>query len=294
MNQREKIMASAIGVAAVLYGGNWLYQSNYVTPLEERAAEVDRLRENIAKRELDIARFRKANQQLKRWQAQSLPSDAEIARGLYQAWLVGLVGQAGFLTPNVDSSEPITRKDLYTSLRFTARGRGTPEQLTRFLFDFYRADHLHHIESLNLTPVPRSDELDIALSIEALSLPDGERKDTLSTRTSDRLASDRLTDYRVIVERNLFGIGGGGYDAADFAYLTAITEVNGEPEAWFTLRASGELLKLRSGQPFQIGALSGNIAEISDSDVILNCEDERWLVGVGESLMQASTLPPEF
>jgi hypothetical protein len=294
MNRREKILASAIGAVAVLYGGNWLYQANYVAPLNERAADVDRLRENVAKRELDIARFRKANQQLKRWQAQSLPADPEIARGLYQGWLVGLVGNAGFLTPNVDSSEPITRKGLYTSLRFTARGRGTPEQLTRFLFDFYRADHLHHIESLNLTPVPRSDELDIALSIEALSLPEGERKDQLSTRTSERLASDQLADYRVIVDRNLFGIGGGGYDAADFAYLTAITEVNGEPEAWFTLRASGELLKLRNGQPFQIGALAGSIAEISDSDVILNCEDERWLVGVGESLMQASTLPPEF
>jgi hypothetical protein len=294
MNQREKIMATAIGTIAVLYGGNWLYQANYVQPLAERAADVDRLRGEISKRELDMARFRKANQQLKRWQAQSLASNPEIARSLYQAWLVGIVGKAGFITPNVDSSEPVTRKGLYSSLRFSARGRGTPEQLTRFLYDFYRADHLHHIESLSLTPVPKSDELDIALSIEALSLPDGERKDQLSTRVSDRLASNELADYRAIVERNLFGIGGGGMDAADFAYLTAITEVDGQPEAWFTLRASGELLKLRSGQPFKIGALSGSVAEITPSDVVLNCEDERWLVGMGESLMQASTLPPEF
>jgi hypothetical protein len=294
MNQREKMLAGAIGAIAVLYGGNWLYQANYAEPLQARSADLDRLREDISKRELDMARFRKANQQLKRWQAQSLPSDPEIARSLYQAWLVGLVGRSGFITPNVDSSEPVTRKDLYSSLRFTARGRGTPEQLTRFLYEFYRADHLHKIESLNLTPVPRSDELDIALSIEALSLPEGERKDQLTPRVSDRLASDELAEYRVIVERNLFGIGGGAFDAADFAYLTAITEVNGEPEAWFTLRASGELLKLRNGQPFQIGALAGNIVEITDSDVVLNCEDERWLLGVGESLMQASTLPPEF
>ncbi len=171
-----------------------------------------------------MARFRKANQQLKVWQAQSLPSDTEVARSLYQAWLVGLVGSAGFISPNVDSSEPITRKGLYSSLGFSVRGRATLEQLTRFLYDFYRADHLHHIESLNLTPVPRSDELDITLSIEALSLPDATRKDRLSTRASDRLASNRLADYRPVIERNLFGIGGGGLDAADFAYLTAITE----------------------------------------------------------------------
>lgn len=294
MNRREKIMAGTIGTLAVLYGGNWLYQAKYVEPLSERAADVDRLRGEISKRELDMARFRKANQQFKRWQAQSLASNPEIARSLYQAWLVELVGKAGFITPNVDSSEPVTRKGLYSSLRFSARGRGTPEQLTQFLYDFYRADHLHHIESLSLTPVPRSDELDIALSIEALSLPDGERKDRLSTRTSERLASEQLADYRAIVDRNLFGIGGGDLDAADFAYLTAITEVDGQPEAWFTLRASGELLKLRSGQAFKIGALSGNVVEITQSDVVLDCEDERWLVGMGESLIQASTLPPEF
>ncbi len=304
MKKREIILAAGLGAILVLYVGNWLYQANYVDPLEQRRAEVDRLRADIAKRELDMARFRKANERLKRWQAQSLPSDAGRARSLYRTWLVGFfnsaevgpaeVGSAGFTNPNVDSSEPVTRKGLYTSLGFSARGRGTLEQLTNFLYAFYRTDHLHRIQTLSLTPVPRSDELDIAISIEALSLPNAERKDRLSTRISDRLASQQLADYRPIAERNLFGIGGGGFDAADFAYLTAITEVNGEPEAWFTLRASGELLKLRHGQSFQIGALEGTIAEISDSDVILLCDDERWLVGVGENLMQASTLPPEF
>lgn len=294
MNKRETILAIGLGAIVVLFGGNWLYQSYYVQPLEDRRAEVDRLRTDIARRELDMARFRKAYQRLKHWQTQSLPSDTEMARSLYQAWLVRLVGSTGFTSPNVDSSEPVTRKGLYTSLSFSVRGRGTPAQLTQFLYEFYRADHLHHIQSLSLNPVGRTDELDIALSIEALSLPDAQRKDRLTTRISDRLASDELDDYRAIVERNLFGIGGGGFDEADFTYLTAITEVDGEAEAWFTLRASGELLKLRQGQSFQIGALQGTIAEISESDVILLCDDERWLVGVGENLVQASTLPPEF
>jgi hypothetical protein len=294
VNRREMILAVGLGTIVVAYGGNWLVQSSYVEPLVERRAQIDQLREDIEKHEREMARFRKASQQLKRWQAQSLPSDTELARGLYQAWLVELVGSAGFISPNVDSSEPVTRQGAYTSLRFSVRGQGTPEQLTRFLYEFYRADHLHHIASLSLTPVPRTDELDIALSIEALSLPDADRKDRLSVRTSDRLASAQLAEYRAIVDRNLFGIGGGSFDEADFAYLTAITEVDGEPEVWFTLRASGELLKLRHGQSFKIGALQGSVAEISDSDVILLCDDERWLVGVGENLMQASTLPPEF
>jgi len=294
MNKREKIMAAGIGAIAALYGVHWAYQSMYVQPLADRRAEIDRLRTDIADRELEYARFRKASQQMKKWQAQSLPSDTEVARSLYQAWLVGLVGSAGFVGPNVDSSEPIARKGLYASLGFSVRGRGTLEQLTRFLYDFYHADHLHHIESLSLSPIAKSDELEIAMAIEALSLPEGARKDRLSTQPSDRLASQSLADYRSIVERNLFGIGGGGLDAADFAYLTAITNVDGRPQAWFTLRATGELVKLHSGERLSIGAINATIFDISDSDVVLLCDDERWLVGLGENLMQASTLPPEF
>ena len=71
MNQRERILACAIGAIAALYVGHWLYQANYAEPLLDRAAEIDRLREDVSRRELDMARFRKANLQLKRWQTQS-------------------------------------------------------------------------------------------------------------------------------------------------------------------------------------------------------------------------------
>ena len=293
MNRREKLLAAGVGSIALLYGGNWVYRTSYEAPLEQQRAEADRLREDIAKRELDLAKFRKASQDLKRWRGQSLPSDTEVARGLYQAWLVELVGAVGFTNPNVDSSEPASRKGIYDSLSFSVRARGSLKQLTRFLFEFYRADHLHQIQSLSLTPVPRADELEIAISIEALSLADADRKDQLATRVSDRLASETLPEYQSIMERNLFGVG-GGVDEADFAYLTAVIEVNGEPEAWFTLRASGKLLKLRRHQSFDIGPFHGTVADLNGSDVILLCDDERWLITVGENLMQASTLPPEF
>jgi Tfp pilus assembly protein PilO len=288
------ILAAGLGAIAAAYGGHWIYEATYATPLAERHQETDRLREDIEKRKLDLARFRKASRDLKHWQTQSLPSDTEVARSLYQAWLVALVSSAGFSNPNVDSSEPVTRRGMYDSLSFSVRSRGTLKQLTKFLFDFYRADHLHQIQSLSLTPVPRLEELEIVLSIEALSLPQADRKKQLSARVSDRLASDGLAEYRVIAERNLFGIGGNAADEADFAYLTAVIEVNGEPEAWFTLRASGKLVKLRRQQNFEIGQFKGTVAEIHGSEVVLLCDDERWLVTVGESLMQASTLPAEF
>lgn len=294
MNQREKILAAGVGAVAVLFGGQWLYNAMYAAPLEARQSETTRLRDDIAKRELELARFRKASQELKRWRTQSLPSDTEVARSQYQAWLVQLVGLAGWVNPNVDSSEPLSRKGMYDALSFSVRGRGTLEQLTQFLFAFYRADHLHQIRSLSITPAQRGDELEIAMAVEALALNDADRKDRLASRVSDRLSSESLADYKTIAERNLFGVGGGVVDEADFAFLTAVIEVNGEPEAWFTLRTSGKLLKLRRQQSFEIGPFQGTVAEIDGSDVVLLCGDERWLLSIGENLMQASILPPEF
>jgi len=294
VNKREKILAAGVGTIAILYGAHWLYQIGYERPLETRKAEQVRLKNEISKRELDLAKNRKASRELDRWQAQSLPSNTEVAQGKYLAWLVKLVGSSELTNPKVDPSAPMSRKGMYDSLIFSVRGRGTLKQLTKFLFEFYRADHLHQIQTLTLTPQPRTDELEISISIEALSLDNSKNKEELSEAVSDRLASNDLVDYQSIVERNLFGVGGGEADDADFAYLTAVIEVNGEPEAWFTLRASGKLLKVRQTQSFDIGPFHGVVDQIHENDVVLLCDDERWLISVGENLMQASTLPPEF
>ena len=141
-----------------------------------------RLRDDIAKRELDLAKFRKASQESKSWQTQSLPSDT----GSRPQLVPGVAGRAGrrrgLSNPNVDSGEPVSRKGMYNSLSFSVRRRGTLKQLTKFLFDFYRADHLHQIQSLSLTPVPRLEELEIAISIEALSLASGSQGSTSDSR----------------------------------------------------------------------------------------------------------------
>ena len=113
-------------------------------------------------------------------------------------------------------------------------------------------------------------------------------------RDSQRLASAALADYDPIVQRNLFGIGGSP-DPTDHTYLTAVSSVDGEPQVWFTLRAAGEVLKLRKGDGLEVGQFSGTIAEIEGSDVVIEADDgERWLLTLGESLTDAYALPPEF
>lgn len=295
MKRREKILAAAVGAMLLLYLGNWLFQQMLQGPLDARHARLAKLRGDIEKKDDQLRRARTAAQQLNEWQKQSLPSDIELARSLYRNWLLELVRSAGFQQETVDSGETVTKKDIYQRLPYTVRGRGTLEQLTAFLFGFYRADHLHQIQRLSITPIPRSQQLDLSLSIEALVLPGADRRDRLNHRVSEVLASSTLADYQSIVERNLFGEGGAtGYDAADFAYLTAILDVGGTHEAWFRIFTTGEVLKLHKGEAFEVGQFRGRIAEIDSLDVIIDSEAERWLMTLGESLSQATALPPEL
>jgi hypothetical protein len=171
--------------------------------------------------------------------------------------------------------------------------------LTRFLYEFYDAGHLHQIGSLGITPVPNTDDLDLSITIEALALydatdQDGQpREDQLATGRSDRLASDSLDDYHVIVDRNVFGIGGSP-DVTEYTYLTAVTETEGRPVAWFSLRTLGETRKLGEGEDLEIDRFSAKVTEIDGSDVILESGGGRWLLTIGDSLAEAYALPPEY
>jgi Tfp pilus assembly protein PilO len=294
MQKREKILAIGVGVLVLGYVGNWMFSSLLQGPLNERYARIDKLKSDIARKQVQIHRGRQAARKLDEWQAQSLPSKREVAASLYQDWLLEQVAKAGFKMPNVDSGEAVNRKDLYIRLPFSVRGRATLEQLTQFLYQFYSANHLHQVQRINITPVPKSEELELSLGIEALVLPGADRTDRLSDEHSQRLASEDFTAYQPILERNLFGQSAAGVDPADFAFLTAVLDVGGTAQAWLTVRTTGEILKLKQGESFEVGQFRGTVTEIASPDIIIDSDEERWLLTLGEKLSQATALPPGF
>ncbi len=291
---RKHILYGVLGAMLLSYVGDQILQNVLEEgPLQERRREIARLETQIEKREGRLMKAKEIGKQLDVLKARSLPADTEIARSLYQAWLLELVNFVELSSPNVDSGQPLSRRGLFYAISFSVRGRGTLEQLVRFLYEFYSAGHLHQIRSLAITPLKGTENLDLSVSIEALVLPSADRSGRLTNLRSDRLAHGSLSDYDVIVSRNLFGAGGAS-DATDFTYLTAVNYVDGQPEAWFDLRTESKLLKLQPGQTLRIGPFEGTIAEIADSDVVLTSGDERWLLTVGENLAQASAVPPEY
>lgn len=317
---RQVVLGAVFGLLVLYFGGEWVWKTVLEGPIDKKRQAYQKLLDAKKKREKEWEGFQEDARKLVEWRKQSLPSDTEVARSLYQAWLLQLVVDYVKLdSPSVSPGEPMNRQGRFYAIPFSIRGRGTLEQVTQFLFVFYRTDLLHRIRSLHLTPLGNSAQLDLAISIETLvlpgsgpelddDLPEEERQETIiadfqqrASQVSERLASvtlagytpPTLADYQSIAQRNLFGVGSDP-EPTDYAYLTFINMVNGEPEVWFTLRASGETLKLRQGDRLRIGNFTGTIAEIHGSDVILASEGERWLLTLGEKLADAFALPPEF
>jgi Tfp pilus assembly protein PilO len=294
---RQKLLVAALGIAALVVAGDRLgWKSVFTGPLDRQYQSKQRLEKMLQARQAELSQARAAVKQLELWQRRSLPSDRQVARSLYQAWLLDLVGRVGLANHSVDAGEPRNRGGYY-QISFTVQGRGSLEQLTEFLHEFYSAGHLHQIQSLVIAPAGRNDMLDLSFTIEALALAGADRKDRLTSEKSTRLACASLEDYEVIAQRNLFGTS-GPVDPTDHTFLTGINYVNGEPEAWFTLRMADDpdqaLLKLHMGSSLQIGQFSGTVVRIGEDDVVLEADGERWLLGIGESLAQAYALPPEY
>lgn len=289
---RKHIMLAVLGAMVLFYFSESILHSTLEAPFQDRQDRIERLRKDIDVRESDLKKARDTGKRLDLLKSQSLPANAEIARSLYQAWLIELANYVKLSNPTVDAGEPANRRGLYQVISFSIRGRGDLAQLIRLLYEFYNAGHLHLLRSLTLTPLKGSDQLDISLSGEALVLPDATRKDRLATGRVNRLAYEKLDDYDVIVRRNLFGAAGAS-DATDYTYLTAVNYVDGKPEAWFDVRTEGKLLKLRKGQRLEVGPFAATIASIDDTDILLEADGELWLLSVGENLAQAAAIPAE-
>ena len=310
---RQYILVAILGAMLLYFGGEKLWDTLVTKPLGDLNSKIERINREIDKQHDQLARGREQAEELSVWEGQSLPSNSDRARSLYQAWLFELVKHVGLSSPSVDAGEPSDRRGLYQSLAFSLRGRGTLDQLTQFLFEFYRAGHLHQIRSLSITPMGKMGELDLSISIDTLILPGADRADRLSEAVSDRLAFDKLDDYRVIAQRNLFGAGNAA-DPADHTYLTAVNYVDGTAEALAEAQTGDKIVKvatagppgaapteigseqtgtlrLHKGDTFRVGQFQGTILEIDGDDVVLDSANQHWLLTVGENLSEAAALP---
>jgi hypothetical protein len=96
--------------------------------------------------------------------------------------------------------------DLYVSQNYTVSGKATLPQVIDFLHAFYSVDYLHRIADLTLKPIKDSKQMDVVLSIDAVSMSGAPEATALHGRPSNRLERPTKDDYyTAILGRNLFG-----------------------------------------------------------------------------------------
>lgn len=398
MNSRERQLAIATGVVVGLLLLFFLYQ-RIDGSLESARKSVADASDQLDSKQRKLLQSKKAVRKLREYEAKSLPPDGELARSLYQNWLLERLEAQGFRDVKLSVTGLRNRVDAYQLHTFIVSCRGNLAQLTRFLHNLYSVDRLTRVRRLALKPINDSKDLDVGFTIEALSLKGGELKDRLVETPSSRLAQGSVVDYeKIIVGRNLFapenqapkiasvssqrgypqtslrfgvkaedpdkldqitysladGAPEGAridpksgdfswlpkakgdytatvvvtdnglparsdqyvvkiavvdppppppppkpeppmkpkldFDDAKFTFVSALLEVGDRWEAWFTVRTSGQVRKLRAGDKLAVGSIEGKVVRVDASQVEIETPEQRFAVSLGDNLLQGKPL----
>jgi len=311
LNKREKTLALVTGVLAALVGC-WFVFSALSGPLTARRAQRDSLQRETDQKKRRAQAAWKAQQQLAEYRRRSLPADVEIARSLYRNWLLELATRTGLDDTRVQPQESRGGSDVYRVLPFSVNGRATLNELTEFLFDFYSQGYLHKIRQLSIKHLEGQRDLDLRITIEALSMPDADRQDKLSEEPSVWLADASLADYQnSIGRRNLFAPyeppppprsyepaarsyeppTPPPFDPSKYAFVTGIVEVDGQPQLWLKARTTGQVLTLAEGDTFEIGPAQGTVVQIHQRAAEIRINGEHRLIPLGNSLHNPAKTP---
>jgi hypothetical protein len=302
MNQREKFLVGAVGLLVILWGGTvgWgRYQAALTSNQNQQSSAEQQLSEAHTASERGL----QAQRMLRGWRRQSLPTNLDIAKSLYQDWLRKQLIEAGLTVRELTESTSRSAQKHFSQVTFVVNAQGTLDELTEFLYRFYQSDHLHRISAATLTPTTTRRALTVSLTIDALSLPDSPRSDQLAEGSSD-LFSESLDEIRQeIVSRNVFVAYGVAEpseqqvaespDEAAKAFITSLTEGEGGWQMAVRMSDSGKVSYFRVGDEIQIGRFTGRVEAIDGRRVIVSQEEKRVQIFGGKNLGQAVVLSEE-
>ncbi len=301
MNDREKILAAAVAALVALWGASQGWEK-YQTAHERNLATQRNVAQELSTARTATLRGRRALQKLHQWRRQSLPSDPDIAKSLYQDWLQQQLTAAGLQVKELNIRSPRTSSTSYQQFSFVIKATGKLEQLTDFLYRFYQARHLHRISQADLAPTEDRQMLKISLTVDALSLADSKREKRLAEgiREEFQQSFDELRDS--IVGRNLFAT----YQPAKSspsenekddqeAAQAKFSSINYGQEGWLMsvrMEKSGQVFYFRQGDTIDIGKFKGTIEQLDGirRRAIVSSETGHVQVRLGQTLAEAEPL----
>ena len=79
------------------------------------------------------------------------------------------------------------------------------------------------------------------------------------------------------------------FDESRQAVLTGLVQSRGQWTAWINVRTKNQLLKLKSGDDFEVGSVSGKILEVTDRFAVFESDGERFTLQHDTSLADAKS-----
>lgn len=206
MNQRERILLLAVGATVLLIGGYFGY-SWLSAKFDVRYQQISGLEEELQKQKRLLEAGKITAKRVHAYEQRALPPQIEQASSLYREFLLDIADElAGLRNVNVKINKGNSRPGVYQRLSFMLTADGNLEEFTQFLYFFYSVDYLHRIHTMHVTPLDKSKDLQLTVTIEALSLTGAPERTELKSGPANRLALASEADYlKVILERNLFG-----------------------------------------------------------------------------------------
>ena len=292
------MLARDVGAMLLLVGGS----KGYV----EYDKKVENVRSDLAGAELELSTARaavqrglRARHRLTQWRKASLPANTDIAKSLYQDWLDQQLTSAELQVMELRISNTPTRiASDYQQLTYTIDAQGSLDSLTKFLYQFYSAGHLHRISTASLKPTDDRNSIRIGLTIDALVLPNCNRTDQLADKQGKPLEHS-LDEYRDnILGRNMFVAYkpvasqadpdqiANQPDEAAKAFVTGMMDGGSGWQLAVRMEDSGKILYFREGDSIQLGHLAGTIASLDGRRVVVQTTDEKRTFKLGQNFAQ--------
>jgi hypothetical protein len=262
MNPRTKWLLAGVGVLVVLYVGDYVYRTYIEEPTRKANAALDRLDKQLQDAADSQLIAKKISQKMESYAGRSLPFEPDVARSLYQDWLLKLMEQHEMTGISIDASAPVPieiksrtnkKKNRLIGYRisYTVHGKTSLPQWVNFVRDFESAGHLHKLKSLTLVPLGNGNEIDANMTVEAVSLQAAEREDQLTQWVRDPQQEPSASSLTSLVQRNIFARGFSKTLAA--VRLQALTfNRRGEGEAWFDIGEGKSTQIISLGQKLEM------------------------------------------
>ncbi len=283
-----------------LYGGDSLYRSWIEQPSQQLNAKLDTVTRGMADTKSDQLVAQRLGKRLDGYAARALPYDAQLARSLYQEWLLDLIEKHQLVSTAVDAAQPVpielrsrTKKGkrvrVGNRIAYSLRGQATLAKLASFLNDFRSAGHLHKIRSLSLNPIGNEGQLDTSLAIEVLCLEASLNKDQLCDLEWSN-DSENLSGYSDLVRRNVFARGFA--KALNDIQLKAITfNRDGKAEAWFKVDRIGTIRTITAGNQIPVALHDIAVVEVLADKVLVRVNQDPHWITLGQSIGEVCSPP---